>query len=239
MKWSLLALLVAGVAVILLLIGGPGTRLGLWDFGFGFQLMRYALYAGIAGASLALVLLIIPATRKGSAFMLILAMITSLVVITVPLQLRDTARSVPFIHDITTDTSNPPQFVAVLPLRADAPNPPEYAGAGVAAQQLEAYPDIQTRAFERSTDEVFQAALAAAEAQPWDIIDVAAADGRIEAVETTLWYGFKDDVVIRIEPTPGGSKLDVRSKSRIGGSDLGANAARIREFLASLEQQLD
>ena len=63
-------------------------------------------------------------------------------------------------------------------------------------------------------------------------------DGRIEATATTTWFGFKADVVIRIRPTADGSELDIRSKSRVGRSDVGKNAERIREFMSELEAQL-
>jgi len=61
-----------------------------------------------------------------------------------------------------------------------------------------------------------------------------AAAGRIEATATTRWFGFKDDVIVRIRPEAAGSRVDVRSVSRVGRGDLGANAARVREFLAKL-----
>ncbi|MEM1080841.1 MAG: DUF1499 domain-containing protein [Pseudomonadota bacterium] len=239
MKWSNLALLVAVIALILLLIGGPGTRLGWWGFGTGFGLMRYASYAGFAGAALVLIFLVVPATRKDSIAMLGLALVACVIAAAFPMQLRETVRSLPFIHDISTDTVNPPLFVAILPLRADAPNPPEYAGPEVAAQQLEAYPDIQTRTIELSPSALFDIAVRTAESQGWHLIDSNLEEGRIEAVATTLWYGFKDDVVIRIVPDGMGSQLDIRSKSRVGGSDIGANANRIRAFLGDLDQALD
>jgi uncharacterized protein (DUF1499 family) len=66
----------------------------------------------------------------------------------------------------------------------------------------------------------------------WKIVDENQAEGRIEATATTLWFGFKDDVVIRIAPSPGnGTRVDIRSVSRVGLSDLGTNARRIRTFL--------
>ena len=68
----------------------------------------------------------------------------------------------------------------------------------------------------------------------WHIVAAKSEEGRIEATATTLWFGFKDDVVIRIMPTAAGSRLDIRSKSRVGLSDVGVNAARIREFVAAL-----
>ncbi|MEM7054004.1 MAG: DUF1499 domain-containing protein [Pseudomonadota bacterium] len=239
MKWSYLALLVALIAVVLLLIGGPGARFGLWEFGFGFRLLRYALYAGIAGGVVALLLLLIPTTRKqGSVVILFIALLISLAAAAVPLQMRSTAESLPFIHDITTDTTNPPRFIRLLPLRVDAPNPPDYAGEEVAVQQREAYPDIQTQRYSHTVEQVFAAALETVREQGWEIVAEEPSNGRIEATDTTFWYGFKDDVVIRIETDADGSKFDMRSKSRVGMSDLGTNANRIRSVIGDLDERL-
>ena len=151
----------------------------------------------------------------------------------VPAEQQAIARSVPPIHDITTDTDDPPSFVAILPLRADAPNPPEYDPA-VAGQQREGYPDLRSVTLDAPPAEAFAQALAAARAMGWELVADDAAAGRIEATDTTFWYGFKDDVVIRVRPDVAGSRIDVRSKSRVGRSDVGANARRIREYAARL-----
>ncbi|MEX0915308.1 MAG: DUF1499 domain-containing protein [Wenzhouxiangellaceae bacterium] len=243
MKISRLALLLSVIALLLLLAGGPGYRLGLWDLGFGLggamRYALYALYAGAAGAILAIIFLIVPKTRAGSTGLLVAALVIGAAVAAVPVYVRSTAQSLPFIHDITTDTANPPEFVEVLPLRADAPNPPEYPGEDVADQQREAYPEIQPVETALTPNAFFEVALEIARQQGWEIVAADATDWRIEATDTTLWYGFKDDVVIRIGPNNGGSKLDIRSKSRIGGSDLGKNAQRIRAYLQDLEQRLE
>jgi uncharacterized protein (DUF1499 family) len=146
----------------------------------------------------------------------------------------DQAKRVPPIHDITTDTDRPPEFVAVLPRRADAPNGVEYEGAEIARQQREAYPDIGPLRLPLAPGEAFARALAAARASGWEIVGADSAAGRIEATATTAWFGFKDDVVVRIAPEEGGSRVDVRSVSRVGKSDVGANAERIRKYLARL-----
>ena len=235
MKISPLPLLVAVIAALLLLSAGPGTRLGWWDFGTGFLLMRWAFFAGTAAAILALLLLVIPRTRRDSVPLLVAALIIGAVVAWVPWSGLQTVRSLPLIHDITTDTTNPPEFVAVLPLRADASNPPEYPGEETAAQQREAYPDIQPLRLPVAPAAAFERALETAQGQGWDIVAAAPQEGRIEATATTFWFGFKDDVVIRITPENGASRIDMRSKSRVGRSDVGANAARIRAFFADLE----
>jgi len=145
------------------------------------------------------------------------------------------ASKVPPIHDITTDTDNPPGFVAILPLRRNAPNPAEYGGPEIAAQQRAAYPDVQPVTLNVPPDQAFERALTAARARGWEIVEANSTAGRIEATDTTLWFGFKDDVVIRITPGDGGSRIDVRSVSRVGRSDAGTNARRIQNFLHQLK----
>ena len=141
----------------------------------------------------------------------------------------------PLIHDVTTDTVDPPVFVDLLPMRAEAPNPPEYAGPEAAELQLEAYPEITTLALGISPAEALERAEQAAGDLGWEIVTVAPADGRLEAVATTAWFGFKDDVVVRITPAGAGALVDIRSKSRVGLSDVGTNARRIRHFLARVD----
>ena len=142
----------------------------------------------------------------------------------------------PPIHDITTDTSDPPSFVDVLPLRAGAKNSAVYGGSAVAALQHAAYPDIAPVNLSLAPAAAFAKALAAANAMEWSIVAVDSAAGRIEATATTRVFRFKDDVVIRIRPDSGGSRVDIRSVSRIGGGDLGKNASRIREFITRLRE---
>ena len=232
MKIARIVLLLAVVAALLLLSAGPGTRFGLWEFGTGFLLMRWAFFGGVAAVLLAIVLLVVPTTRRAAAPMLAAAVLIGALTAWVPWNGLQTVRSLPFIHDITTDTEDPPVFVAVLPLRADAANPPEYPGEEVAQQQREAYPEVQPILTQLSAAEAFDRAENVARELGWEIVTTVPQDGRIEATDTTFWFGFKDDIVIRVRPTAEGSRVDIRSKSRVGRSDVGANAARIRDFMA-------
>lgn len=234
MKPAHLAVVLSLVAAALLLLAGPGTRMEWWDFRTGFQLMRWAAYTGLAAAALAAALAAVPQTRRAGLPALLFALVLGLVVAYVPWHGLRQARSVPPIHDITTDTAQPPQFVAVLPLRADAPNSAEYEGAEIAEQQLAAYPDISTHRMSVPQDVAFARALDAAQGMGWEIVAADPAEGRIEATDTTFWFGFKDDVVIRVAADGGDSIVDVRSVSRVGGSDVGANAKRIRNYLRQL-----
>ena len=238
MKLIRLVPVLAVIAAVMLLIAGPGTRLGLWEFGFGFTLMRWALYIGVGAAGLAAILAIIPKTRRGNLTALLAALVIGLATAAVPYLWVQQAQSVPRIHDITTDTVDPPAFVAIAPLREDAPNPLEYPGEETAEQQRDAYPDITTWMVDVYPAIVFEHALAVVESRGWELVDADENDGRIEATDTTFWFGFKDDLVIRIRGDNDGSRVDVRSKSRVGMSDVGANAARIRKFLDELEGHL-
>lgn len=234
MKAARYALLLSVIAALLLLAAGPGTRLDWWDFRTGFTLMRWAVFVGLAGAAVALVMLVVPRTRRSGAGTLVVALLLGLGVAFLPWNGARQAKQVPPIHDISTDTVRPPEFVAVLPLRADAANPAEYGGTEVANAQAEAYPDLQTRQMDVPPAEAFDRALATARNMDWEIVAADPASGRIEATATTLWFGFKDDVVIRVEADGDGSRVDVRSVSRVGKSDVGTNAKRIRAYLEML-----
>lgn len=238
MKVSKLTLFIAVVAALLLFVAGPGTQLEMWDLSMGFLLLRWALFAGLAAAGLAFILLLIPKTRAGNATMLAIALLVGLGTAWVPWSGYRTAKAVPPIHDITTDTVDPPLFVAILPLRADAANPPEYLGEEIAKQQREGYPNIKTLDLDIQPGETFRKALEAAETMGLEIVAAEPLEGRIEATATTFWFGFKDDLVIRVTAQGTGSQLDVRSKSRLGRSDVGANAARIRRLISEIRKEL-
>jgi uncharacterized protein (DUF1499 family) len=236
-RWPrLLAALAAALgvlALLLLLASGPGTRLGWWHFRTGFTLMTWAAYAGIAAAVVGLLALALG--RRRALVLGLLGLAMGALAFYLPWSWRNEAMGYPPIHDLTTDPANPPPFVAVLPLRADASNPPEYAGDSVAAVQREAYPDLAPLMMAMPVDSAFSLAAAVArEMDGWEVVDQDRVDGRIEATATTPWFGFLDDVVIRVSSASGISRVDVRSKSRVGRGDAGANAKRIRAYLERL-----
>ena len=135
------------------------------------------------------------------------------------------------INDITTDTVDPPAFNAVIALRPPGSNPVEYGGAAVAARQAELYGDIRPVQSSLRAADAHNRALGIARGMGWEIVASDSGTGIIEAVDTTRLFRFKDDVVIRVTSTAQGSRVDIRSRSRVGRSDLGKNAARIREFI--------
>lgn len=228
-RWVAIGL--ALLALLVLVMSGAGTKMGLWDFRTGFRMLKWAAYIGIAAmvASLALLAILRPQGRVLG--LLVVSAIVGLTVFVLPWQWRRTASTVPPIHDITTDLGNPPAFEAILPLRANASNPAEYGGPEVAAQQRAGYPDIAPLFLDVSIGAAFQHALDAARGMGWEIVTADSSRGRIEAVATTRWFGFKDDVVVRIEQDGSRARVDVRSVSRVGGSDVGTNARRIRDFV--------
>ncbi len=232
-------LVLAVLAAIAALLPGPAYRFGGWSLDTAFAVLRWAVYAGMGAVVVSIIGAIL--ARPGGPYRgfpyAVAGVLISLVVIGVPLAYLRIAQSVPPIHDVTTDTENPPLFEAILPLRADAPNPAVYAGEEVAAQQRGAYPEIKPRTLPVPPDEAFERTLAVAGEMGWEIVAAEKGKGRIEATDTTFWFGFKDDVVIRIQPAEAGSRVDVRSTSRVGVGDLGVNAARVRRFLEGLREQ--
>lgn len=224
------ALVVALAAALLLLVSGPGYRLGAWPVRTGITLVRWGAYGGL----LALVIGGIALWRsRGRSALGALAVVLALGTVAIPLGWQRRAAAAPPIHDITTDTANPPVFHAIVPLRAGAPNTLEYSQE-TARQQREAYPDITPLILERRAAQVFDRALNVAGELGWEIVDANADAGRIEATDTTAFFGFKDDVVVRLTPMGERTVVDVRSVSRVGRGDAGTNARRIREFLAAV-----
>jgi uncharacterized protein (DUF1499 family) len=229
----------AVLAALVALAAGPGYRFGYWSLSVAFMLLRWAVVGGIAALAAALIGMIRarPGGPRVGFWRAFIGLAISLLVVGVPLYLLQMAQRVPPIHDITTDTEDPPAFDAVLPLREGAPNPPDHPGAEVASQQLAAYPDIAPLTTAMAPELVFRHALAAAREMGWRIVASDPAQGRIEAVDQTPWFGFLDDVVVRVRPQGEGSRIDVRSKSRIGVSDLGTNAERVRAYLRALQSR--
>jgi hypothetical protein len=224
------------ISILLLLSSGFGTRLGLWQFRTGFSLLKFSAYCGLGCALLSLVSGVICARKRrlGLVLVSLAAFLCGIVVFGLPYSWKLKAQSFPRIHDISTDLDNPPKFVAIVPLHGGSV---EYGGAAVAAQQLSGYPDLRTLVLPVPKELAFKLALETARDMGWQIVAEVPDEGRIEATDTTFWFGFKDDVVIRIFPAGDRSLLDLRSVSRVGVSDVGTNAKRIRTFLAKISSR--
>jgi len=219
------------VACILLMLDGPAYRMHILGL---YAALRIVIPAALLLGLIALLLSLIGLTRPGSKGVALAGLVLGVIAAGMPLHSINTARHSP-IHDVSTDTANPPQFGAVLPLRAaKASNSTDY-DAKTAQLQKETYPDIGPLHLDAPPAQAFDRALAAARSSGWEIVASDPAQGRIEATATTFWFGFKDDIVVRIAAEGAGSRLDVRSLSRIGHSDVGANARRIRDYLAKVK----
>ncbi|TFH70326.1 DUF1499 domain-containing protein [Gammaproteobacteria bacterium LSUCC0112] len=243
---------VAGVGLALFALAAPaGVWLGMWNFTQGFSMLRGAqpYVAWITYGCIAITVLLVALGRTARlanlSRMLTIAgaaTIAAAIAWYVPQSyLPGSGVTIPPIHDISTDLENPPAFVDVLPLRGDNSNPTVY-GTGNrnmtpeehAQRQRDAYPDVVTQRFNEPASAVFERARAAVDTLGWELVAAVPEEGRIEATDTTFWFRFKDDVVIRIAETPEGTVLDARSTSRVGVSDVGKNAARLRAFFAEL-----
>jgi uncharacterized protein (DUF1499 family) len=232
--------MLAGIVALLAMFAGPLYRVGLIGLGAAFSSVFFGYWLGLLAALFGVVALLLALFGQPRRYLAraLVAIVLGVIAFVPPMLFKHKAGSVPAIHDITTDTANPPPFQTLLAQRADAPNSAVYGGAEVAAKQQAAYPDIQPLQFDAPPATVFKAALDSAKSMGWAIAAQVPDEGRIEATATTFWFGFKDDVVIRLRPEAGGTRVDVRSESRVGGSDVGANAARIRAYSAKLRQAM-
>ena len=233
------ALVVGVLCAVAALSAGPAYRTEVLPLGASLQTMRWAAMVAIGGAVAAVVAVVamllsvsapVPARGRGVAA---LALLVNALVAAPPLFMYWQAQQLPKIHDISTDTANPPAFEAVLPLRKGARNAVAYP-PGTAAEQRKGYPDIGPLTLSLAPQAAFERALQAARQMGWEVVAAAPEALRIEATDTTLLFGFKDDVVVRITPQAQGSVVDVRSLSRVGGSDFGTNAKRVRAYLRRL-----
>lgn len=232
----IVVLALAVLALVMTVASGPGTRAELWTWQTGIAMLRYATYVGLAaglGALILLVTLAVPAFRT-HAWVPVAALAMAVIAVAPPMMLLAKAKAVPRIHDISTDLADPPAFVALAEARKASPNGLAHRGAALADEQRKGYPDIKSLVVKSPPAETVQKAIDAARSLGWHVAASDAASGRLEATDTTLFFGFKDDIVVRIRPEGAGSRVDVRSMSRVGLSDLGANAARIRRYLGKL-----
>jgi uncharacterized protein (DUF1499 family) len=219
------------ISLALIVVGPLLTRFGIVRFPAGLGMTAL----GVLGAAAVLVLAIVAALRGGGIAALPAAAV-AIAALVVPVSQLALAGRPPAIHDISTDTEDPPAFAAVLPLRGTDASTPDYDGPEAAAAQRRAYPDVVPVSLSLAPADALSRAGRAAEALGWTIVANDPARGVLEATATTFWFRFTDDIVIRVRPDGSGSRLDIRSKSRVGRGDLGANARRIRAFVTELQR---
>ena len=237
--------IIAGFIIgMILAAAGPGTRLGWWDYGTGLLIIRegampalIALAASILGVVLSIFL------ARGLLLMALLSVGVAAVSAYVPRAVSNAFAANPVIHDVTTDFDDPPLIIAGAD--EDRKNPAAYLGDDVEPRsqksvqeaQREAFPDIRPIKSSLAPREAAAKAEAVLAKMGMEITHRAQDDAQItiEAMSTSFWFGFKDDFVVRVRADGEGSVIDLRSKSRVGKSDLGANAKRVRDFTAKFE----
>ncbi len=234
-----MAFIAACVAALCVGVSGPVYRFLGVELDVAISLFRYGFYVAAAAVALGLATVVPtrPGERRRGFLAALLAVIIGVAAGASPLMWFLNARSVPRINDITTDTADPPALVQTLQLRHDAVTAATY-NKDFADQQRQGYPDIGPILLKNvAPAEAFKRVDKVAMAMGWDVVARAPGEGRLEAIESTRWFGFHDDIVVRIRADGSGSKVDIRSKSRVGRSDLGVNARRIRDFTARLKAE--
>ncbi len=242
-----LVLALGAGSILLALTGALGSGWGLWHFSAGFQMLMIAFAAALLAVLLGAAIgwwakrkgRVSPRPLRwlgmalGGAFALYMASYVY------------TARTVPAIHDISTDLADPPQF-KMLALREDyldnipGADDPEMRGMNPlqrwAAIHAKAYGDIRSVRIAMPVADAIARAERIARERGWQVAVTDPVEGRLEATDTSFFFRFKDDVVLRVRPTEDGtgSIIDMRSISRVGQSDLGVNAKRVRSFLADM-----
>lgn len=239
-KWWASALLVGGVIGLLCLpLAALGTKVGLWSYAMGIPMMGVGAVLATMVFFLGIVAYVVCISRgfQLERSSIIIGVALSVVVLAISLAQFNAARSVPPIHNISTDTENPPQFDKIVAVREaqGAENPLEYDAEKLAQTQRQAYPQVQPLVSAVGPAQMLDNVVSVLEGMGMEIVDVNPSAGRVEATDTTFWFGFEDDVVVRVRIEGRGSVVDVRSVSRVGMSDLGKNAARIAEILGGLQ----
>jgi len=244
----------------------PPSRLALWARRLALFALTVALLAvvmvqagfiepvpGVVTLGAALVIALLAVVLAFGAFVVIwnqglqglrqaiLALVIGIALTAYPVYLGIRGYGLPALNDVTTDTADPPRFEAVARLRPREANPVAYPGAAAAELQRKAYADIEPLQLNTAPQDAYEAALDVVTKRKWLVIDARTPqggrrDGRIEAVARTAIMGFRDDVVVRIRASGGGSRVDIRSASRYGKYDFGANARRVRSLAEDIEE---
>jgi uncharacterized protein (DUF1499 family) len=231
-KSAVAGLVLGAAAIAVIAASAVGYRLGSWPVVTALRVAEWAVYLAALGLVVSVIGALVsqPGARRRGLLLALLGIAASLPVMAMAIQWEYAARTYPPINDISTDIDDPPVFW-------DMPNPTVYPGAAAAALQRAAYPDLAPLKLAIAPDRVHALALTLAKDKGWEIVADDPKEGRIEAVDRSLLYGFKDEIVVRVAASEGGTRVDVRSRSRIGRIDRGVNAKRIRSFLAALKER--
>ncbi|MGS1016860.1 DUF1499 domain-containing protein [Allosphingosinicella humi] len=235
-----------GIAAALL--GAVGSGQGVWHFRTGFVILRYAFFATIAGGLIALAALLL--VRRyglhGLTRLNLVALIVSVVFVTYLGHQVRVSRQVPAIHDVSTNLDDVPSFYRLHVRQDNYADIPDLGRPPLArltprerwkAVHRMAYGDIRTISLPLSVSDTIDRAAALANERGWEVVTIDKVNGILEAVATSRFFRFKDNIVIRVRKGPEGEAVvDMRSLSRVGISDIGVNAKRIRAFLADMQE---
>lgn len=228
---SRVAAWLGGIALLLFVIGPPLAHFGVTGPAAGF----YTFGVGVLLGILTLIVSIIALIRGPNRLRALLGLLPALAIIGVVFYVAQPSSNLPRINDITTDTENPPVFVHAKTLADNAARDMTYPGKEFARQQKQGYPDLAPLHLSIPPEQAFSRVQLAARSMPgWTITDENPQSLRLEGTETSELFRFVDDFVIEVRPANGGSEIQMRSKSRVGRGDVGANYKRIKAFLARL-----
>lgn len=233
-RTALLGFLAALAGLGLFAASVIGYRSGTWFVAEVMKLAEWSVYVAGIGCLLSLAGLVVsrPGGSRRGLIISLLGLVLSAPLLGMTARFDYAAQAYPPINDITTDREDPPVFW-------DMPNPIDYPGGATAELQQTAYPDLAPLTLATSPEKTFVRALDIVKDRGWEIVADVPDEGRIEAVASSLIFGFKDEIVIRIQEDDEGSLVDMRSRSRVGQIDRGVNAKRIRAFLTDLKQKTE
>ena len=226
----------AMIAPLVMLGAGGFYRLRFVDFQIALLALAVAVLIAVMAALLGLVGAVLSVRDGfGNTKRAVAALVVALMALVVPLNTARQGAGVPMIHDITTDLEDPPIFVEVPRKRMSSDNSLDIDAEVLAAQKAY-YTDIGPTMLPMTKSEAFVVVREAVEASGWKVHAQKANLGYIEATASTPFFGFRDDVIIRVTEQAGTVRVDMRSASRVGLSDLGVNAGRIRDFMEMIAQ---
>jgi len=230
-RLGFLSILLGLASLAFLAIAVWGFRMAGWPWPQAYDLAGWGAWTAGAGVGVALIGLVAwLRRRRGGVAAVLFGLILSLPVAGIGAVFEIAARTTPPINDISTDTEDPPVFWFTA-------TPSDYPAQNAEPQRA-AYPDVRPLDLPMQVDAAFAAALSLVEERGWEVLSADPAESQIEAIARSRLFGFEDEVAIRVTETDTGARVDMRSRSRLGQIDRGANARRIEAFLADLQKRV-
>ncbi|MCY4199221.1 MAG: DUF1499 domain-containing protein [Gammaproteobacteria bacterium] len=224
--------LVCGVLGVLLpIVGALGTRIEVWSFIVGAPLVLVGFLSALSAVILGVIAMLrlrqiggrLVVSAHGAALGLLICLyLGGQVLATLP---------APLIHNVSTDLEDPPTFTLAPTLRPESSNSLFYESERIGPIQREAYPDLKPLVVAVTHDELHRQVKRVLEEMGMTVTRDDPVAGEIEAIATTFWFGFEDDLVVRLREVEDGTRMDMRSVSRVGLGDMSANANRIAEVI--------